>query len=57
MASMYTLLANLRGGRCSNVMKTTIITEIVDLGHIYGAKTAEMTNAGLGAAEHALGTA
>ncbi|CAN6901433.1 unnamed protein product [Brassica oleracea] len=59
MVSMYALLANLRGGRCSNVMKTssTIITEIVDLGHIYGAKTAEVTNAGLGAAEHALGTA
>ncbi|KAL0823099.1 hypothetical protein Bca101_046776 [Brassica carinata] len=59
MVSMYALLANLRGGRCSNVMKTssTIITEIVDLCHIYGAKIAEVTNAGLGAAEHALGTA
>ncbi|KAL0897378.1 hypothetical protein Bca101_081339 [Brassica carinata] len=40
-----------------NVMKTTstVTTEIVD--HKYGAKTAEATNAGLGAAGHALGTA
>ncbi|CAN7114269.1 unnamed protein product, partial [Brassica rapa subsp. narinosa] len=34
-------------------MKTssTIITEIVDLDHICGAKTAEVTNTWLGAAE------
>ncbi|KAL0802987.1 hypothetical protein Bca101_058163 [Brassica carinata] len=52
MAYMYTPLADLRAERCSNFMKTcsTIITEIVDLDHIYGAKTVEVTNAGLGAA-------
>ncbi|KAG2329527.1 hypothetical protein Bca52824_000707 [Brassica carinata] len=40
-----------------NVMKktSTVTTEIVD--HKHGAKTAEATNAGLGAAGHALGTA
>ncbi|CAA7035727.1 unnamed protein product [Microthlaspi erraticum] len=40
-----------------NVMKTssTVTTEIVD--HKYGAKTAEATNEGLGAAGHAIGTA
>ncbi|CAN6802812.1 unnamed protein product [Brassica oleracea] len=60
MASMYTLLANLRGGRCSNVMKTssTILLKLsISVTCNYGAKTAEVKNAGLGAAEHALGTA
>ncbi|CAA7035728.1 unnamed protein product [Microthlaspi erraticum] len=40
-----------------NVMKTssTVTTEIVD--HKYGAKSAEATNEGLGAAGHAVGTA
>ncbi|ESQ53489.1 hypothetical protein EUTSA_v10027489mg, partial [Eutrema salsugineum] len=40
-----------------NVMKTssTVTTEIVD--HKYGAKTAQATNEGLGAAGHAIGTA
>ncbi|CAN8327918.1 unnamed protein product [Cochlearia groenlandica] len=40
-----------------NVMKTssTVTTEIVD--HKYGAKTAQATNQGLGAAGHAIGTA